>query len=198
MAYKLYILVLAFLLTACGKERLQYSEYLKWVGDKRHGLVQEREANNMRLRVTYIPQALVQYREYHGDSLTSHQMDSLLNIQSQGNAFTLSFTPLVKGADPMMADIKDYASYKERFMSMNFGVENMVELHVAGERLSPSLVNTENTFGLSKELTVNVAFSGGKENEDLDFVYDDQVFGTGISHFIIKNKDIKNIPELKY
>ncbi len=119
--------------------------------------------------------------------------------------FVLTIAPLKDYNDEykatMFEKITKFEEYKDRVYNLNFEMDKLVEMSLDGGSTAyvPVLFNTENTYGLTKEIKINVVFAPQKSAQEftaaqeLDLVFTDEIFDTGISHFVFDNHKINNI-----
>ncbi len=106
--------------------------------------------------------------------------------------------------DMMYLGISNYSEYSRRISTMNFRMNEYITLKTDTVKFTPVLSSLENTYGLSKALNINVVFSPGENHKDvvnsetLDFILSDDIFNTGISHFVFRREAIEQIPEFTY
>lgn len=194
------------MLCACAhRDKLEFEEYSHWIAKPEHGLVQEKRVNGYILKVKYLPWQYMVRKEMLLSGARSN-FDSIASFYKSNYNFLLSITPDINGASDsrniMFDDIEKFEDYKQRVFDVNFKMEDFVRLKLSnGVVLSPSIYNTENTYGLNKDLNFNLVFSPNTKNEnmkieDIDLILEDYIFSTGINHFIIKTEDLDNLPIL--
>jgi hypothetical protein len=130
-------------------------------------------------------------------------------LASGGNGYDLHFiltiAPLKEYDDEykatMFEKISKFEEYKQRVFDINFSMDRLVELSLDEKGITyiPTLFNTENTYGLTKEIKINFVFSPKVSKDDfanakqLDIAFADEIFETGINHFVFDNQKIKDI-----
>ncbi len=178
---------------------MDYKDYMAWMSDPSHGMVKEKRVNGLLLKVKYIPSdlaALKTKKKFQGSVATDSSATFLLSIGPENE--------LTHGSgDLMMADVKNFEEYKEKFNEMHFQLGEYARLQSGPSVYEPTLFHLEPTYGLGKELTVTFVFSPKSDPREFmgkrgyDFVFDDRFFNTGKSHFVFLQEDLQEIPRLK-
>lgn len=200
-------LSIVLLSTCAGRRQLDAKAYMKWFSDADNGLTRTKQVNGYLITLKYIPAEYLIYKEFNGMvSATVAKKDSIAEYYKHNLNFVLSISPTGsddEGRNILYDKIEKFEDYKSRVFDINFDVENLIELKLdEGVSLAPSIYNVENTYGLSKELNFNLVFSpqasmGSFDQVDqIDLVFSDYIFETGISHFVFDKKDLKNLPIL--
>ena len=122
---------------------------------------------------------------------------SLSGEQGKALSFELRIAPKEEcGGDIMLRGVRSMEDYTARMMELNFYLDEALYLQLDGKKVPPRLVHMENTYGLSNYRIVQIAFAGAEvdrlcaEAADIDLVFRDPVFDTGISHFVFDGKEI--------
>ncbi len=195
-----------FLLFSCGKKEIKEPlEYTKWLADPENNLVQTRYINGIKISVKYLPPEYLAYIECKDkENVNKLVKDSLVRYYEESKTFVLNIGPDERKGQPsgdiMMSNISHYQDYKGRNFTMNFEMQDYISLEIPGASYAPVLCNLENVYGLDKSRNIFVVFADkekkGKLNvsKELDFVFDDEIFGTGRSHFVFNKKDLNDIP----
>lgn len=207
--YRIKALIVSLLLfqawnySCTGRKEYTKKEYSRWINDPTHGLIAERQVNDLKLTVKYLPPEYLASRESQG--LSQSAKDSLTKIYSESKTFLLTIGPSgkeEKKGDLMFRNISNYQQYKERSYAMNFEMEDYVSLSAENEIYRPVLFTLENTYGLEEGRSVYLVFNDEKKGEklntakELDIVFNDELFETGLSHFTFSKKDIDRLPHL--
>ena len=197
------LLAATMLLAGCGASEItEQQEYYRWLNNGDNGLLQEKYANGFRLAVKHLPAEYLVYRELEGKDYNQSDVDELM--KSYANTLTFMFTVApderkAKGRDVVMYEVFDKQDYKVRVQDLNFHLDEYVELQ-AGDETLPTLLHTmENTYGLGKHRNFIMVF-GKPEGEPskLDFVFNDAVFDTGISHFVFDREALAQVPAIGF
>ena len=195
------LLLAVCLLPACQPVPKTEAEYYRWLHDPENGLVQTRQIGDLQLSVKYLPAELLACRELKGVSPTPRQVDSVRNRYGQSRAFLLTVKPRTagRGEDVMYRGVGGYQDYKERVMELNFNLGRYVSLKDGEKEVKPLLHTLENTYGTTEGRSLYLVFENvASDAPALDFVFSDEVFGTGISHFRFRKSDLEQAPPILY
>ena len=204
-------LLILFNLSACRQEhRLQTEEdFYAWINEPENGLMQERYINNIHLEIKYLPNELLILQEWQQHNRDTILLDSLKEQYQHAKTFVLTIGPDErdgkKAEDILFKGIGTYEEYREKLLSLSFGIEAFVSLKVDDIELKPVLSHLENVYGLVNSRKINIVFvpqSAEQESllnsKDLDFTFNDEFFRTGIHHFIFRQDAINKIPKIKF
>lgn len=183
---------------SCGKETYTPGEYLKFVNDPSSGYVRERKVDDKTIRVKYLSPEYLVLQELKDTPTAAPQVkDSLTRLYSGSRTFFLTIGMEEQGGkDIMMGNVSSYDEYVELSREMNFNLENYLRLKTETREYVPAIVSLENTYGLQKHRGVYIVFtaeSSGADllsSEELDLVFNDEIFNTGINHFSFSKKEI--------
>ncbi len=192
------LLLTACGLPACGPGPKTETAFYAWLHDPGNGLVQTRQIGDLQLSVKYLPAELLAYRE--GKGATPQRVDSLRNRYRQSHAFLLTLKPVgsvAGGSDVMYRGVGNYQAYKQRVMDLNFNLDRYVRLRDGEKEVKPLLHTLENTYGATEGRSLYLVFENAAAGgTDLDFVFSDEILGTGISHFRFRKSDLENVPSI--
>lgn len=197
------LLSLSSVISACKSTIRTEKELYKWINDKDNGLVQEKTTNGFTLTAKYLPAELLAYREYESDKTVP--FNKVLENYKKNKTFLMSIkvdTATRHTGNILFQDAEGYAGYKQRILSFNFGLEEMVSLNYSEKKYKPVLYTLENTFHIVDGKNVYLVFnidSLKKQNkqDEMDLVFEDVHFSTGITHFQFKVTDLQNIPKIE-
>lgn len=194
-----WLYYIAALLPACQPAKLSEADFYRWMNNPDNGLVQSKKVNDLRITVKYLPPQWLTYREeksYQGGMEISNNEQS--SYQSS-HVFLLTIQP--DAEDIMYHGVADYVAYKERIMALNFHLEEYVQLRIGERILKPVLHTLEDTYGVAPHRNVYIVFADEQSdsitsNQELDFVLADQIFNTGISHFVFSQQALAQAPAI--
>jgi hypothetical protein len=179
-------------------------DYFKWINNEDNGLVKSKYVNDVKISVKYLPPAYLAYEELSGNPYASKKVkDSLINYYSKSKAFLLTIGTderKVKGMDIMYKDISDYNEYRTRSEFMNFEMDELISLNTHSSSFKPVLNTMENTYSTTNSRSIFLVFNGeelAKEfdhSESVDLVFNDDIFQTGVNHFVFEKKSLESIP----
>lgn len=205
----LIVTMMATMMSCGGQSEVDtYEEYLKWLNDEENGLVKNKQAGGITLKVKQLPSDYLVYQDLSQEkSITKTMVDSIKKRYDQSLTFlmTIGVEEGKKGGDIMYRGIKNYKEYKERLMTMSFDIENYITLKMNGNTYRPVLSNLENVYGLTESRNIMLVFvPETKEDnifytaQEMQFTFDDELFDTGINHFKFKREDINQTPSYNY
>jgi hypothetical protein len=191
--------MILLLAASCGKQPSTMKEYFEWLNDPANRLVQERKVNGYKLTMKFLPAEYLAYKDMKDEGLGMDAKDSILSLYEKNLTFLLTVGPDEESgnkADVMMSDIGSKEEYTDRVMAMNFVMEDMITLQAGDEKIRPVLSNMENTYGLGKSRSLMIVFAPANKPSGpaYDLAYADELFGTGILHFVFDTERINNIP----
>ena len=183
------------------------SEFAAYTHDPSNGLIRMRNVKGIEFAVQYLPTGtLVERQLRHVKDFDKSLTDRFKQQYEKSLGFEFSF-----GADGVLAEgdatylgIHDYSEYAARVKTINFELDQLIELQVGSKRFVPKLALAENTYSLSKTRKVLVMFSDHELNDvfthanECTFVFDDRIFNNGILKFRFDISDILSMPEFPY
>jgi hypothetical protein len=206
-----WLCLLALVVGACGRSGPDdFAGYRQKIGDPDAGLVQSRQIGGMRLTVKYLPPEYLAYQELRsGGDHTEGTRDSLLRIYRGSMSFLLTIAADGDGEhrssqDVMMHGVANYQEFAERSLAMNFDMARYVTLNIDGRKIRPVLATMDSDYGMSSARNIVLVFSDGIDGKaierasNLDFIFSDEIFETGISHFPFSGDDIRNRPTFTF
>ena len=182
-------------------------EYFSLINDPDGGLVRERNVRGIDFTLRYLPTDDLVYRRVKKHPLFSDALvDSLQHVYSKSVGFQLAFGADGVGTqgDVTYLGVNNYEEYAARVREINFGLEEMLELHAGDKVFRPKLAVAENTYSLSNERKVMIMFSDvellkSMQNEDeVVMVFDDRIFGGGIMKYRFNTNAINNVPAFPF
>ncbi|MGB0522467.1 MAG: hypothetical protein ACPGJS_05880 [Flammeovirgaceae bacterium] len=204
---RIVIAFLLCLLIGCRHTIGSAADFQQWLSQEENGLIQQKKSNNLALTAKYLPPQYLALRDLSAFEHPSKAVyDSLLETYTHSLTFLLTISPnktKQAAGDIMYRGIKDYLAYKERVSQLNFGIKKYIRLHTKNKTFKPVLAAFDNTYSLVEHRSVYLVFtedeleSGFLDGEELDLVFNDEIFQTGINHFKFKREDILNIPSIK-
>lgn len=192
-----FITILFF--SSCESQNtLSEQEYFGYISNPENGLVIKKSVNGINMSARVLPTDYLAFQDYQ----EALDFDSLKNFYNQSLTFTLHLEPdeVVHGASIMSHGVHDEKELKQRAITMNFDMSNYIKLRANNTEYEPVLTTLENTYDLTNGRTVYIVFENTEElgsAEELDLVFEDEMFQTGINHFNFKGEQVKNTPKLK-
>jgi len=200
--------LLSLILLSCSTAVKNDQDMRIWLSQAAHGYTKTRNVNGLKVTVRYLPpegRALQELEQGPEHNQAAYQ--KLLEEYRYASAFVMTIGPdHEKGAqgDIMYRGLQNYQQYAERALQMNFDLETQVELVTDnGRKYKPVLSTMENTYGLKEERSVYFVFSPVQAKEELsnannlDFVYEDNLFELGTLHFEFNKSELQDIPTIE-
>lgn len=201
----LYISILALIiLTRCGrKEVTDYRTYLKCLANKDYGLVKEKSVAGISYKLKHLPSEYVMYTSDFDITQKSKQLkDSLKKIHSNSVTFLLNIgleNSKIK-TDITRIDVSSYSEFANRIEKMAFKAQEWIKLKVRDKEFSPSIVRLETLNSVETSRNFLVVFNAEKNTpyellkNDICFIYEDELFETGVNKFLFNKSDFENFP----
>ena len=171
----LYILILGLIIFSCNKMRPL--GFVEWVENKENGLRKDKTIGNYRFEIQYCPEDYLLIRRGNFNSLNSAEKNK--------NESSLCFIFRI-----------ERLSEKDDHSIFQFINETNFSLISKTDTIRSSMVLYENNFNISSTESYSVYFDSVWLNNDIRFVYNDDVLTTGPVIFTFKIQDIKGVPEL--
>ncbi|SNT14378.1 hypothetical protein SAMN05421640_2493 [Ekhidna lutea] len=170
-----------------------------WINDEENGLIKERIIDDLKLTVKYLPPEVLAIKELDVE-FEKAAFDSLVQVYSNQESFLISFESRLENKDVVYKNVSDKEDYNRRIEQLSFRIGELISLKTSNDKISPSLFHYERAYGTSKVNSVFLVFTDKSKKllsaEKLDIVFVDEIFKTGISHFVFKRSDIQKIPSL--
>ncbi|PCJ89985.1 MAG: hypothetical protein COA57_00085 [Flavobacteriales bacterium] len=212
MIIKAHIKILAAIwlitLLACNEKLSSEKEMYQWFNEPENGLMKTKAVNGIKLTVKYLPVEYLAYKELNGmDGYDKTVRDSIMDTYDSSYTFLLTIGPDEESGedfDIQRLDITNYSEYKDRVMSMNFHIGDCLILRTEHGEFKPVLSAMENVYGLSKHRNIYIVFSPSHEKSELldvqtfDLIFNDELFETGINHFVFQKTDFEAVPKINF
>ena len=165
-------------------------QFQAYINTPANGLIKTRIVGGLEFSLKYIPET---YLKSVGD----------LQSERDGVRFLFKIAPSQQTGeafDVLTQTVSSSRAFKEKNLLFNFGLQNYLTLRIDDQELKPVLVEPENTYELKKHRLINVVFPKENINQDwngadqIDIVFRDVLYDTGIHHFVFDLTKIKNIP----
>ncbi len=208
------VLLIAFCVTlplsfaGCGREGdaiRNIHSYLACLKDEAHGLSRVKSYGSLAIRARYLPPEYMLWQELRSRPASVAHRDSLFELYRRNAYLLLRFEPSKDSpyeSDIIMAGLSSQTEYDARQRELNYGLKNYVYLRADGLRYEAALTAPEHAQGMGAARSFILVFNPGDrpnallDAETLDLVFEDRIFGTGISHFIFHGADIRSFPRL--
>lgn len=204
-SFKVFIAILICLIFSCRNSELEYKEYLKYLADKDNGLVKEASAGGVKVKVKYLPTDYLIYKAAHNsDSVASKaQIENLHKEYENSLTFILTLGPADgESFSITRVGINSYEEFAQRIETMSFNMKEYISLVVGDKEYKPDLIQLESINSLEQSKNIIVVFNTVDKagvnimQDDLVFIYNDELFLTGVNKFKFKKSDLVHIPGL--
>jgi hypothetical protein len=201
-----FILIMLWLASCQDKIESMKSLY-GFINDPDNGLIKTKTIEGIKLTVKYLPAEFLALRETRElETKNKGTYDSLLNVYKKSHTFMLSIASQedTVSNDPMYEGLRDYNEYRERAISMNFNMSDYVSIRTTTQEFAPVLSSMENTYSLRGQRNIYLVFtdeSGSGElmrDNQIDFVFNDDIFQTGINHFVFQQENLQRLPAINF
>lgn len=198
--HRYIVLALLFtvsLITGC-RQSLAPDQYMDWVKDEANGLNKTKIIGDYKIRCQYKPLDYIILSEKAKNELVSK--DTLVQRQKEltGMQYFDLYISHANG-DLIKNQSSSETDFYNRMYYYSFGFANDIKLIEGNDTLACELYHFERDYDLAKEKRFLLGFeSKGKSTEDKTLYIDSKVLGLAIVKIQIKNKDIQNIPAVKY
>ena len=204
--YSLLFIVSALLFNCSGMKSFDSPDAMfKWINDPENGLKKGYENNGVKIEVKYLPAEYLSWQQINDEGVDAKKMDSLTKSNKNSRVFLMTISPGKDASgDIMYKDLGSVSDFKNRALSMNFDMSAYVEIKANQEVFKPVLASMENTYSTTTNRTIYLVFSDETKDrkllssDELDFVFNDELFNTGVNHLVYKKKEIDNIPALAF
>jgi hypothetical protein len=206
MRFFSYILILLWC-QSCHSDFDSEKELYKWMADEKNGLVKSKDMGRVIFKIKYLPPEYVAFNEIKNKkNYSKATVDSLVNEFSKTKNFlmTFEFKDKSTGDNVLMNGTENYNEYKERIEKLNFGLDEYLSMNTDKGEFIPLLWTLENTYTLGDKRSLYIVFGDNKSESvllnapELDLVFNDEIFYTGISHFVFKKDQLDAVPKINF
>lgn len=203
--YILNIIVFASGLSSCSTKAIDnFKEYAMYLNKAENGLVKEKSVSGLHYRLKFLPKHYQAFTTLNGLDSKKINKDSLVAAYSKSITFLLTIGPAEgEDFDITRVGVKDYQEFADRIEDMSFRANEWMRLKCGEVSVVPSLVRMENINAQERSRNFIVVFEQqdalekAMKESDTQFIYDDELFGTGTNKFLFEHKQLNAVPELK-
>lgn len=105
-----------------------------------------------------------------------------------------------EGLDILNTESSVYKNYDSRVRYFSYDIQKQITLNIGNQHIPCSLLHFERTFGIGKELLLNLAFDASQIkllNSDPVITWDEDYFGIGKINLSVRKNEINSIPQIK-
>lgn len=191
------ILVCIWLLAGSCSHSMSYEKAIDYVNNPKNGLVQEKEINGVKYKLTYRPGDILVCQELSGrENISEKDISEARKRYSQQHYFLLSIT---QGGKEILSTAVDKERFSMLVNQLSFGMGAKVLL-TTQERDTLQLLDFQSPryFGLSPATDILFAFEKKDiRTQTLIFTLEEFGLSTGNTRFIFNLNDIKKISNEK-
>lgn len=181
------------------KDSLSIPEYVDHVEDSEGRFYQQRTIGDYIFELQFKPVDYVIIKEHGTDPITREEYNNAKSDFDGMMYFTLKIGTKDKSFSPLRYLCSNSANCSQVIEYMSFKLEKDICLLSGNETIPCGLFHFERAYELSPYNTFLLGFSNENisKKEDVVFVYNDSLFGSGPVNFRIKRETINSIPNLK-
>ncbi len=198
---KLILILIVFSLSlSCKRNSLSASDYVQYVKDPRNGLIVDHVAKNFKFSLQYEPLDYLTLKEIRNTKFSPEIFES--TRKQFGNSIYFDFIITTLNQQDDLLKEKDSIQFNKRLNYFSFDFNQKVELIDGIDTLHCLLHHFERNYGISPENHIALAFEnfkhqpGKSTNNELLFIYNDEVLQTGKITISINKKSLFEIPGL--
>ena len=186
-------------LVACGQKTLLPSEYIQWVTNPEHGLVQSKNIHPLKVELLYKPIDYIIANEQRTNAIPPD-----LHQERQAALEGMQYYTLKLGIEGGQQDVTNYgvtdlAEQQERLAYLSFALQRDIKLIEAGDTLPCQLFHFERSYDLTPYRTFVLAFEQREASRAAEktVVVELPYFKTGPIKLNYQESDLASIPSLK-
>ncbi|MGB0521997.1 MAG: hypothetical protein ACPGJS_03510 [Flammeovirgaceae bacterium] len=198
--------LLFLLLIQCQQHIKSDQQFYDWLIEKEHGLIQYKKSEGLLLSAMYLPPEYLALKELKSFKIKTRSLfDSLVELNRNHFTFLLVIQADQEESARQLEEyrsVKEYLDDKERIAEL-YHVAQHLRLHTGTKTLKPSISVIETRLGSQLYWALQLAFSENVpweevlEGQTIDLAFNDEIFHTGIHHFIFKRVAMQAIPTIK-
>ena len=203
----LVLMMISLTLNCQQRSKVHTTEDIyEWIANPKNGLSKTRSVKDITINVKFLPKKLWGKGTASDHSRAEKKtIDRAVLINHKALAFLLTITPhesKIANQDVLYYGVSNFAEYSDRVATLNFRMQNYLSLRLEQQEYIPLSAIFENTYELSKELKIQVIFTIDDlltklaTVSTIDLTFMDEIFNTGIHHFVFETQSVFNIPEV--
>lgn len=203
MIQRIFSIGLLLFLCSCQTTFYSEKEFFEWLNNPNSGLIKTRKVDGLNITMKYLPAKYLVLKEMNG-VFNAKKADSLEKKYANGLTFLLTFSPIDDNTgDVMYKDLQEFEEYASRLKNLQFDIGKYIFIRSTNKEFRPILSTLENTFGVTKHRNIYIVFGGDDKNDilkskEIDIVLEDDIFVTGIHHFVFDSWRINESPNLSF
>ncbi|HBS88496.1 MAG TPA: hypothetical protein DEA97_18195 [Bacteroidales bacterium] len=198
-------IIIALLFFSCQKTLEDFSDLkdlFAYLENPENGLAKEKTINNVRVKVKYLPSEYMMIKDNPGVLSDNKTVDSLMEGYNRNLYLLVSFEPATEQTgDVVYEGLSDYREYSQRMNNLNFKMDGQFFINDGKTKHYAVSAGFENVYSLKDSRELLLIFRNRDmfmELDRIDLVYEDNVFETGINHYVFMVQDIKKLPKINF
>jgi hypothetical protein len=194
----LLFLVSIFVLFSCTPSELTRDEYIKFIEDESNGLKVSEAIGEFVFIVQYKPADYMALLEQRTAEIDKVQFLKTKEELSNLEQFNITIESKSGKAEMLKTDIRNDQEYFRRIEYFTMEAEKDFKLITGYDTVSCGLYHFERSYDITPYSKIVLGFEKkiSESKEDRLISFNESILGIGNINFRIKNKDIKNIPQL--
>ncbi len=197
------LLFASLVVFALGCEHPLNSEELSsLISDPNYGLCHVKDVGDKTITVKYLLPEYLALKDAR-DNTTNYE--SALSQYDQNLSFliTYAFSGINSNLDLLKGSVDSYEEYSALQQELVFNYSRYVTLNVNSFSYKPVLSHMEDAYGLQPHRSIIVVFSPDSNDteisqKDVELIIEDEIFGTGINHFLFKSEHLFKKYKVEY
>lgn len=203
----LILFIWILLAASCGNGSLSSElEMYQWLNNEANGLSKTTKVNGYKINVKYLPPSYLSYMDRKNGLVPTKTNKDSIGATRRSRTFLLTLSPDHENKaerDILFENTQSYEDYQARMHAMNFQMGEWVTLKEGGKVLKPSGSFMENIYSLGNQRSICFVFPEESTmtedtKEELEFVFQDAFFGTGVTHFTFRRDAMNQLPEFNF
>lgn len=185
------------LFQACGRNEVSPDKYLLWMKDYQNGLHQKKEVSNYVFDIQYKPYEYIVLNENRNLNKDPKKYSERIKELNGMLYFTLKISKT--DSDLIKVESNDPAEYNRRLYYFLFRFKNDIYLLDGDKKYPCAVYHFERSYDLVGTKTFVLGFSSSvlPNTTNKTLVIDSREIGVGVTKFLFKDEDFKNIPLIK-
>ncbi|MBA3683615.1 MAG: hypothetical protein H0W73_21000 [Bacteroidetes bacterium] len=196
----IFLILSVTVLINCSDKRSisDLGQLTKYINNADNGLVKEKTIGVITYKLKYLPTEYLVHKQLDAGS-NKTIIDSLSKDYKNSITFLFSIGPSDdKSFDITQYGVTNYGEFANLIEKMCFRANELIYIQdQSGKEHKPAIVQMENINALEKHRNLMVVFHNEDYfSNDFSFVFNDELFNTGINKFLFKSKDINDVPKI--
>lgn len=181
------------------QKRVTVSEFVKWCGDEKNGLVLKKEVSELEFQLSYMPAHTMAYLELRNESYDIERFNKVAEYYSEMVYFNFRIKLKENSGELLKYRLQSPQQYDERVKYISFAMQNDFYIVQKKDTIRPGLYQFERIYEIAPMATLMMAFDKKKLNinEEITLVYNDKLFNKGYVKFLIDKKQLIDIPNIE-